>query len=289
MAALIRLIACLSVLGTCQLAWSMEIPFSFKPGLFGGGWMEAPCTIGGRQTICKIDSGANMSSVRLSPETADFEKTGQVTYTSASGHAIKCDLVIMPAISVGSESRTQFESVRCPVVDVRTELNIVGLDFFAGKKVTLDMKANKIHLAAEAPKNSNAMPFTTSSVGHVLIPVRAGHKFQPQKETVAMFDTGAAITVISSEFVQNNPQYFTLIKEIDQGRDTHGNVLEARLMIMSGLAAGDRIFAGEYVMAIDFTSIKKLMGQDVDLILGQNIIKNAKWYLDLQEGFWSVQ
>jgi hypothetical protein len=280
--------ACFCFLAFAGPAWSAEIPFSFKAGMFGGGWMEAPCTIGDRPAVCKIDSGANMSSVRLAPETAAFESIGRVTYTSASGHAIKCDQVLIPSLSVGTESKVNFEAVRCPVVDGRTELNIVGLDFFNDKKVTFDMKAHRIVLGAEAPDGSNLNRFATTSVGHILIPVRAGHRFQEQKETIAMFDTGAAITVISSEFVRNNPQYFTLIREIDQGRDTHGNVLAARLMIGSGIAVGNKVFAGEYVMAIDFTSIKKLMGDEVDLILGQNVIKNGKWFFDLPNSSWTV-
>ena len=72
------------------------------------------------------------------------------------------------------------------------------------------------------------------------------------------------------------------------GQDTLGHAFEAWLTIAT-LRIGDRVFAAEYVMAIDFTAIQSLSGADVNMIIGQNVISSGAWFVDFPNKRWSVE
>lgn len=279
---------CFSSLMTASLAQAeSKIPFKVIETMYGGGWLMAPCGINGRQTECKIDTGVNVSSIRESADTSQFEVLGKRRYFATSGKSVSCDLVRVPSFDVGAVSKRLFEAVRCPVVDVRTELNIIGLDYFAGTNLIIDYRKKEIEFSPDR-LDFRPEPWDPESVDHVLVPIKAGHKYQPNVPSTAMLDTGASMTVVSKEFVEKNPCYFTLINEIDQGTDTHGQKLSAKLMLMSGITIGELVVAGEYVMAIDFKGVKKFAGEKVDFIVGHNILKNANWYFDFTNREWAL-
>lgn len=279
---------CFVALGSAFKAQAeSKIPFQIIESMYGGGWLMAPCEINGLQKECKIDTGVNVSSIRESADTINFASLAKRRYFSASGKSVTCDLVQVPSLNLGSISKSSFEAVRCPVVDVRTEINIIGLDYFAGTNLLIDYRRQEITFSPDQ-KDFSLQSWDPDSVDHILVPVKAGHKYQPNVPTIAMLDTGASMTVVSKEFAQKNSRYFTLISEFDQGSDTHGHKLTAKLMLMSGITIGELVVAGEYVMAIDFKGIKKFAGEKVDFIIGHNMLKNANWYFDLVDRKWAV-
>ncbi|MBX3039965.1 MAG: aspartyl protease family protein [Bdellovibrionaceae bacterium] len=266
--------------------WAGEV-IALKPmnSLYGG-QVFLPCAILGEQTSCKLDTGANVSSVRESEKTLALETLGTSRYSSASGSVVKCRNVSIPSWSIGSFERKNAEVVTCPHVDTRTDLNILGLDLLASSAIKIAYPKMQLEISPEIFPATMAA-FEKDPVGHVLIPVGTG-KAKAELETLGMLDTGAALTVVSLDYALAHPEYFTPVKELSNGVDTHGNRLKSVLMIATFFVGGKQ-FVAEYAMAIDFTAIQKMTGEKVNFILGHNILKHGTWYLDFPNRRWAVE
>lgn len=272
-------------------AQTREISFYIQEGMLGGAWMKAPCSFNGQPGECKIDFGANMSSLRMPFDSSGLESQGKVSYIAVTGQTQKCDIFVVPEVRVGSSSRDEMSVVSCPGHAMGAAIepaNILGLDFFAGEKVLIDMQTSKMILGAEAPHPQDLKSFHVDRLGHIVIPITMGHRFQTNQPSLAMVDTGAAMTVVDREFVARHPQFFKLMNTFDQGRDTHGNPISSELYMVSGIQIDGHIFVAEYAMAIDFTSLRKQMGHPIDFIVGQNLMKNVNWYFDFEKSLWDL-
>ena len=261
------------------------VPLSPMNGLYGGQTF-VPCAILGEQTECKLDTGANVSSIRESARTQSLETLGTSRYSSASGSVVTCRNVALSSWSVGSVEYKNIEVVTCPHVDTRTELNILGLDLLAAHPLKIAYPQMQMEISPESFP-ATAATFDSDSVGHALIPVGTG-KVERQLDALGMLDTGASLTVVNLDYALAHPEFFDPVKEISNGVDTHGRPLKSVLMITT-LFVGGKKFVAEYVMAIDFTAIHRMTGDKVNFILGHNILKNGTWYLDFQNRRWAVE
>lgn len=267
-------------------AWAGEIVPLLPMDSIYGGQIFVSCAIFGEPTECKLDTGANVSSVRESEKTRALEALGVSRYVSASGSVVSCRNVAIPSWSVGGFERKNAEVVSCPSVDTRTDLNILGLDLLESSRLKIDYPKKRLEFSPESFPAA-AQVFERDSVGHVLIPIGTG-KVERDLETLGMLDTGASLTVVSLDYALAHPEYFTPVKEISNGVDTHGNPLKSVLMITT-LFVGGKKFVAEYAMAIDFTAIQKMTGEKVNFILGHNILKHGTWSLDFPNRRWAVE
>lgn len=254
-------------------------------GLYGG-QVFVPCKLLGEEARCKLDTGANVSSVRESEKTQKLETLGTSRYVSASGSVVQCRNVSIPSWSIGTFERRTVEVVTCPHADTRTDLNILGLDILESSALKIDYPNMTLEFSP-AKKPAETAVFEQDPVRHVLIPVGLG-KVERKQDTMGMLDTGAALTVVSLDYALARPEYFEPVKEMSNGFDTHGNPLKSVLMITT-LFVGRKKFVAEYVMAIDFTAIQKMTGEKVNFILGHNILKHGTWYLDFPNRRWAVE
>lgn len=268
------------------LSAETRIPLIFEPTLFGG-QLFAPCEILGEKTKCLIDTGANISSVKETAANLALPTTGTSRYTSATGETVRCRNFILPNVRLGDVDNENLEVASCPDIDTRTRINIVGLDILGKTPLRIDYRSKILVLDPKVSPH-DLQNFETDDFDHALLTIANGRGGKRQLESKAMFDTGAAVTVVDLKFARANPQFFDIISTTENGTDTHGNKIESVLMITT-LFADKKTIAAEYVMGIDFTAIQKLTNENVKYILGHNILKNATWYIDFKTKQWSAE
>lgn len=255
--------------------------------MFGAGEVKLPCSYAGKQDTCKLDTGANVSTISpggglLKGEDSHILATS--TYTTASGATKECNFIELFDLNIGHYTIEKLTPVSCSLNEGEKGKNLIGLDAFADQKIYLDYKNKKIIVGYEPPKNKELHPYEVDSVGHILIPT---HILNGTK-TMAMFDTGAALTVVAHQFIEENSDKFSVLESTPVGKDSFGNPLEMKKTISSLKIAGETYIA-EYIMGIDFSAIHQNAGSEVNYILGHNVISQNNWFFDLKNRTWYVE
>ena len=260
-------------------------PLLSQATLFGGGQTFLSCRILGEETQCKLDTGANGSSVRESAKNKDLKTVGTSIYTSASGSKVRCRNIILPEFSVGRMTRENFEVVSCPPVDGRTELNILGLDFIGQNSIEINYKNQFLEMNPQR-RPEKILQLERGPHGHLLIPLAVGSK-ESLTQAWGMVDTGAAVSVVSLKFAESLPAVFVPVREEVVGTDTHGNPIRSVLMIFN-LRVGETIISAGYVMGIDFSGLHQMLGDRVQFVIGNNLLKEKNWFFDFAAQNWAV-
>jgi hypothetical protein len=263
------------------------IPLRVEPSLFGAGEAFVPCTLGGEELECKLDTGANVSSARGLASLAGLPSLGSVTYRTVSGASETCDYV-KTTLKVGPLEKKDFELLRCPGAEAAAPKILLGLDFFSAHALHFDLRKKALELRSE----DDALPqaFTEDSYGHALLPVFLKAKMDDDATpALALFDTGAAITTVSHSFVKAHPGQFTLLSANEVGKDSLGQPIFSYLMMASFLDIGGQVVVAPYVFAIDLDVASELAGQKIDLILGFNVIRELGWKFDFRQKRWGTE
>lgn len=260
------------------------IPFDSVAGMYGSGAITVPCNVNGQDfKKCKLDTGAIFSSVKKDLLLNPGEVINQVPVMSFSGQVVTCDTTVTDALKIQGLGFGKSLLLLCPQLESSGADVIIGLDILTHKPLILDYKKNQFIL--DAAKPTEVMNFTEDESGHILLPVTL-HKQKPV-EITAMFDSGAAITVVDVALVKAHPEIFTIIQD-NSVTDTHGNVIPTLLVIASNLRVGQASFVAEFMMAVDLSATQKASGQKVTMILGHNITIGANWYFSFVDHTWSA-
>lgn len=269
----------------CSVYSAFEIPFETINSMFGAGEVRVRCFLGNNEDICKFDTGANVSTISKAGkllQNIDTEIIASTSYTTATGAVKECDFITINNLILGEYQINQLNPVSCNLNEGDKSKNLIGLDALKNQKIYLNYREGKIIIGYE-PKNENLKSFEVDSVGHILIPVN----LTDGTETTAMFDTGASLTVVSNKFIDTNIARYSVLETNNLGQDSFGNAIEMRKTI-STLKIEDQTYVAEYFMGIDFSAIHKNAGENVNLILGHNIISSNNWFFDLENQTWYV-
>lgn len=259
-----------------------SLPFSQTQSMFGAGDIRVPCEIHGQSfSDCKVDTGAVVGSVKKNIFTSPYEIINKVSVSSVSGAENSCDVTIVP-LTFASEAHDKSLVMVCDQLKSTGVDVILGADVLLAKPIIFNFKNQNLEINA-APPAAGLSSFTMDEVGHILLPL----KISRQIEAKAMFDSGASVTLVDRAFVESHPESFTVVRD-DTVTDTHGNTIGSKLVITSLVEVGEIRFVAEYMMAVDLSAAKALMGQDVNFILGHNLTKSGNWYFSKTDKLWKA-
>jgi len=236
-------------------------------------------TIGGRAYRFLLDTGAAITRVKCDDYISAFPSV-EKRETSGAFSKSNLDLVIVPNIAIGPISRDNFTLARATLAAPN---NLIGMDLLKDHRLHFHFDTNRIDVDSEYhPEVNDIHELTLSKKSHPYIDVQ----FDGLKAR-AVWDTGAGMTVVDSQFVSNNPSLFRSIS-MSRGTDSAGVVRETPLIAMKSMTVGNTTFPAHKVVAIDLSLVSASTDIPVDLIMGYNIIRRANWWFDFPGKKWAV-
>lgn len=141
----------------------------------------------------------------------------------------------------------------------------------------MDFKKSTFSFSKKLPKNISFEPIKRLSEGHILVHLSAG-----DQKNNGLFDTGASLTSVDSKYAQAHPSVFKLVSLQNNGFDINGSPFVVKIYQIDSLKIGNVTFKNILVATFDFGSMSDYLGQDVQFVIGNNIIAKVNWLLDLK-------
>ena len=261
----------LSVLLNTQAECS---PLSLRPvGDDGGYRLGGDCQLSGEKDICPIDTGAAISVVALNERNKDYPSLGEKQIHSI-GLVINCNLVKIPDFKLFERKSPETIFHRCE--NLPSVKSLIGLDFFFHHTFTLNFTDETITIDAHYPKKKEQLYGFASN--KLLI------SGELDGETVRIaFDTGAPVTLVDQNFVDQHPQIF-----VESGKPPTEMMKRRglrRFEMHSPLFVHGIPLYAEFVYAAD---VQNFSTHQYVMLLGVNHMKHANWHFDLQERTWAI-
>jgi hypothetical protein len=187
-------------------------------------------------------------------------------------------------VLIGNEIELpKFDLLRCKMeLTEKTAGNKLSLDVLSGRQILFDFKNQTIVFAPQPGLKSKNL-IKLQKRGHLAMAVKI-----EKKSSFGVWDTGAGLTLVNSEFVKRNPKLFKFIQSVDKGTDGTGKPIQMQLYQMKDLKIGSKSFPNTFVVGMDFMPMREVFNDDVDFVLGFNVISKANWYLDLNSNTWDI-
>jgi len=231
--------------------------------------------VDGHNIAFLFDTGAAGSSMAANGHAMSYPSLGKQESKGASGQATPCDIIQPQQIRVGSLVLDQPRIKRC-------HSNILGLDVIGKTAFQVDLQ--NLRLSFGVPSSvSLSEPIRRLAPGHITIPLKIENKLID-----ALFDTGADTSVIDSQFVENNTNFFELLRS-EEGTDAHGHKIQSQVYRCRNLQVGTLRLQNIEMAAFDFGEHLRSKMEGSPLILGNNVIAKAKWYFNLAAGKWLAE
>lgn len=227
-----------------------------------------------------LDTGGARSTLPLDELTSRFEPA-HLRVRSARGvlgtATLSTPRVIAPTITLGPIV------ARNVVVDLATPNSaappLLGLDVLKGHRLELRPVEGVLHINSNTPADTER-PLLLSAQSHPHLLVGWG-----ELEAIALFDTGASVTVADSGFVDQHPSLFESLGQaapIDSG----GNRATTPTVRMAPCEIGGRRFTASLAVVSPIRGIQRPNDPEFDLILGVPVIRQADWIIDLRRRVW---
>lgn len=229
-----------------------------------------------------LDTGASSSRIPADPHTsafataADDGNRGRGALGEATEAATR---VVAPSLEVGG---VRVESPAVELAEPRPDYlaAILGLDVLRCHRLNLSMSDLEFTLDADSPVDCKH-PLVQSSGGHPHVDVTIGHG----RTARAIWDTGAAATVVDEAFVLAHPHLFES-HGTSNGIDSMGNSLEVPMVTMAASVIGSRTFTPSLAAVVDIAGIQRSGDPEFAMIVGYPLICQADWAMDLARGWW---
>jgi hypothetical protein len=191
-----------------------------------------------------------------------------------------CDTRSVAQLKIGNFVSSGQSVVRCDTFFAgKGDIGVPGLGLGIWK---FDMKNNELINKSSFPAGLTAVKLgREGGSGHLFLPLTIG-----TTATWAMFDTGAPNTYVDASIYNKNKALFKYTG------DAHLRGLSLKLYKVSGLRIGGTVLNNQPVAVADFSSEApfKLQHDEGSLVLlGEDVIKNRVWYVDLKNNKWAIQ
>lgn len=239
-------------------------------------------TVGGNEYRFLLDTGTARSSVTLDGYTSQFASVGKVNSSGVFADSSD-DLITVPSIEVGPISRDHFALVRVAGKDPAIA-NLIGMDLLKDHCCHFFFDENRVSVD---PKDD-------FGAGGALQELSVDQKFHPYVDVQcgasmakAVWDTGAAITIVDWNFIDRHPGLFQE-EGRSTGTDSSGSQLETPMYLMSATTIGNRLFPPQRVAGVDLSHVNSTIELPMDLILGYTMLSQANWWFDFPRKKWAI-
>ena len=279
------------ILGAVQSS-AKDISINFEESELGAsaGKIMVNCDINhsGYTQSCELDTGLDETTFGDSELTAGLRKIGNASLGGAGSQVLQCDEVQTDSVLVGgSEERANMKIRRCHSWE---GTNSIGLDFFDGSTMALDISNGLLQTQVELPKSLKTFPMKLLRTHMIAIPVQLNLAQQGSLDAQAIWDTGSEITAVDPSILNQHAPNFEFVKDQDGAYDVNGNSIKTSIYVMSGLSFAGFQIPPVYVVVTPMPAfVKSAAGTQNLMILGNNIIRQMKWWMDLKAQQYGVQ
>ncbi|HEY1387543.1 MAG TPA: retropepsin-like aspartic protease [Ktedonobacterales bacterium] len=238
-------------------------------------------TIGDRAYRFLLDTGASRTSVDFDAYTASFPSAGANSSSGVFANG-SYDIIIVPAITVGPITRSDFALTRAPETH-QGGRNLIGMDLLKDYRCHFLFDQRRVLIDPdEIPENYARQDLRLDQRFHPYIEVRFGPLVAN-----AVWDTGAGLTVVDMSFITRHPTLFLPAGQ-STGTDSAGVAMETPMFMMAATHIGGYNFPPLKVAGVDLGGVNATLEIPMDLIVGYNLISLAHWLLDFPRRTWAI-
>lgn len=239
-------------------------------------------SLGAKKYRFLLDTGAARTSVVLDAYTGAFDSLGK---SSSPGVFAKSsdDLITLPSFELGPISKKDLTVARA-TGDGPGLRNLVGMDVLKDFCFHFLFDENRVLVdptrAAETVDSFQEL--TVDAKYHPYVDVQL-----EKVRASAVWDTGAAITVVDTNFVSKHPALFEEVGR-SHGTDSSGYSMETPMFIMAATIIGNHRFPPHKVAGVDLSQVNSTLEIPMDLILGYSTLSKANWLFDFPGKKWAI-
>lgn len=225
-----------------------------------------------------IDTGANTTKIKSNNVFEKYHAIENRTLMGLSGNPMTVSKIKVQNISMGPFSAFSHEIFLYPNMPYFE--STAGVDLLQNKIFGFEFTKSRV---IELDKINANEKFILAPQGYILI-----HTKISNNEVNGIWDTGAGLTTIDTEFVKKNSNLFTFVKDIEGG-DTTGSIINMKLYLVKKIQIGSITLENVQFLAHDFSPIKtKLNDPTINMAIGFNMIIHHDWYFDMINKSWLV-
>lgn len=226
-----------------------------------------------------LDTGCATTSLFHNDFSAQFPSVGEREYSSAFGKAM-LDYVQIKSIGSGPIQSEQVQIARTRLGG--NDKNLFGMDLLRNSILHLLPKDQAVDVLSMRPENIalKALHLDSGSIPFIEIDF-------PDKVAIAVWDTGAGITIVDSKFFTDHRDLFDSCGNTI-GTDSAGHTFETEIFQMKPIMIGGHKFPAHRVVPLNLNHISHKTGRGMDFILGYSTLMHANWLMDFPERKWAI-
>ena len=263
-----------------SFSFASAYPLTLQEGPFDSGKIYLPCRFDLVDDLCFLDTGSTESIIANQKSFASTPTVGKIKYKSAANISMEIDQIVVKQIALGPMSVGPIKVGRVENPDASS---VLGINFFATFPFSLNFSETpELKLFPDSSVLLKS-ELTVLEKNLLAVPVSVNHF-----KTLSLVDTGAGLSVMNIELVQNNSENFEFIQDIPHGVDATGSEVSLKLYKAKLIKIENLEFENEYVLGMNFDVVHTYVSQNIQFIIGFNLIKKANWHFDLQKKKWTV-
>ena len=118
--------------------------------------------------------------------------------------------------------------------------------------------------------------------GHISIELK-----NSGQSVFGIWDTGAGLTSVDEKYVEENSESFEYVQDI-VGGDGSGTEIPMKLYRADDIVIGGVSFKDQYVLAFNFEPMRPYIKENVQFVIGYNLVTQVNWYFDFINGKWAL-
>ena len=226
-----------------------------------------------------LDTGCARTSLFYNEFSAKYPSNGTREYSSAFGSAVS-DSIVVQLIGSGPIEKTDMAIAR--TARGGNDKNLFGMDL---------LKDSILHFRP-AEKILEILPALSAHVGFKHLFLDSGsipyiELAFPDKTAVAVWDTGAGITIVDKGFFKDHRDLFDSGGKTI-GTDSAGHTFETEIYRMKSLKIAGILFPPHRVVPLDLNHLAPKNGRGMDFILGYSTLMLANWLMDFPNKKWAL-
>lgn len=226
-----------------------------------------------------LDTGCSRTSLYFSDFSAKYTSLGSRQYSSAFGPAMS-DFIKVSQISSGPIQHSDIIIAR--TASGGNDKNLFGMDLLKNSILHFLPRQKKVEFLSNSSFITHSQNLYLDSGSIPIIELDINNK-----AAIAVWDTGAGITIVDQKFlIQNSDLFFSCGQT--QGTDSAGHSFETEIYLMKSIKIGDYFFPEHRVVPIDLNHLNPHTGRRIDFILGYSTLRHANWLIDFPAKKWQI-
>ena len=229
-----------------------------------------------------LDTGSGRTII-VSDETNSAFETVNTHESSGVFEKVRNDLIMIPKIEIGPIVKTNFVIART-LSQSTGRRHLIGMDILKDYRCHFMFNENRVYI--DSASNLDPTPIThdliVDKTHHPYIDVHFG-----STSASTVWDTGASLTVVDANFIQNHPNLFESAGE-STGIDATGASVQTPMFVMSEAIIGGHNFSKCRVAGVDLSHVNASIEMPMDMILGYNILSQVNWLFDFPQKKWGI-